>query len=166
MQDEYVGIRFVVVVLCLLVIFLGHYTYVHEHFSVNTQRIKYLSVLSCMQTDATTPNIVGQQCWELLAQKFDRFQTLRNNSQQHATTCNRVCKRTQHLTSNNVGSCWPTLLLPFARGFGKDLTEIIVILMIIIIIIIMIIIITMIKVILYVYRAISSDTQWRFTRNV
>ena len=28
--------------------------------------------------------------WELLAQKFDRFQTLRNNSQQHATTCNRV----------------------------------------------------------------------------
>ena len=59
MQDEYVGIRFVVVVLCLLVIFLGHYTYVHEHFSVNTQRIKYLSVLSCMQTDAPTPHIVG-----------------------------------------------------------------------------------------------------------
>ena len=28
--------------------------------------------------------------WKLLAQKFDRFQTLRNNSQQHATTCNRV----------------------------------------------------------------------------
>ena len=165
MQDKYVGIRFVVVVLCLLVIFLGHYTYVHEHFSVNTQRIKYLSVLSCMQTDAPTPNIVGQQCWELLAQKFDRFQTLRNNSQQHARTCNRVCKRTQHLTSNKVGSCWPTLLLPFARGFRKDLTEIIVILMIIIIIII-IIITTMIRMILYVYSASSSDTQWRFTRNV
>ena len=28
--------------------------------------------------------------WKLLAQKFDRFQTLRNNSQQHATTFNRV----------------------------------------------------------------------------
>ena len=161
-------IRFVVVVLCLLVIVVGHYTYVHEHFSVNTQRTKYLSLLSCVQTDATTPNIVGQQWWELLrpfarSSKFDRFQTLRNNSQQHATTCNRVWKRTQHVTSNNVGSCWPTLLLPFARGFRKDLTELIVILMIIIIIII---IITMIKMILYVYSAISSDAQWRFTRNV
>ena len=28
-----------------------------------------------------------KKCWELLAQKFDRFQTLRNNSQQHATGC-------------------------------------------------------------------------------
>ena len=47
-----------------------------------------------------------KKCWELLAEKFDRFQTLR-----------RVCKRTQHVTSNNVGSCWPTMLLQFARGF-------------------------------------------------
>ena len=46
-----------------------------------------------------------KKCWELLAEKFDRFQTLR-----------RVCKRTQHVTSNNVGSCWPTMLRPFARG--------------------------------------------------
>ena len=34
-----------------------------------------------------------------------------------ATTCNMVCKRTKHVTSNNVGSCWPTMLRPFARGF-------------------------------------------------
>ena len=28
------------------------------------------------------------KCWELLVQKFDRFQTLgNNNSQQHATGC-------------------------------------------------------------------------------
>ena len=27
------------------------------------------------------------KCWELLAEKFDRFQTLRNNTQQHATGC-------------------------------------------------------------------------------
>ena len=45
----------------------------------------------------------AKKCWELLAQKFDRFQTF-------ATTCNRVCKRTQHVTSDNVGSCWPTML--------------------------------------------------------
>ena len=39
---------------------------------------------------------------ELLTEKFDRFQTLRNNTQQHPITCNRVCKRTQHVTSNIV----------------------------------------------------------------
>ena len=55
-----------------------------------------------------------KKCWELLAEKFDRFQTLRNNIQQHATG---PCKRMQHVTSNNVGSCWPTMLRPFARGF-------------------------------------------------
>ena len=42
---------------------------------------------------------------------------LRNNTQRHPTTCNRVCKRTQHVTSNNVGSCWPTIMRPFAWGF-------------------------------------------------
>ena len=31
---------------------------------------------------------------------FDWFQTLRNNSHQHATTCNRVCKLTQQVASN------------------------------------------------------------------
>ena len=61
-----------------------------------------------------------QHCWKswkLLAEKFDRFQTLRNNTQQHPTTSNRMCKWTQHVTSNNVGSCWPTMLRPFAWGF-------------------------------------------------
>ena len=35
--------------------------------------------------------------WKLLAQTFDQFQTLRNNSQHHSTTCNRGCKRMQHV---------------------------------------------------------------------
>ena len=55
-----------------------------------------------------------KKCWELLPEKFYRFQTLRNNAQQHPRTCNRVCKRTQDVTSNNVGSCWSTMLHPFA----------------------------------------------------
>ena len=38
-------------------------------------------------------------------------------SQQHATTCNGGCIRTQSVTFNNVGSRWPTVLRPFARGF-------------------------------------------------
>ena len=32
-----------------------------------------------------------------------------------ATTCNRVCKRTHHVRSKNVGSSWPTMLGPSAR---------------------------------------------------
>ena len=28
-------------------------------------------------------------------------------------TCNKVWKRTQHVTPNNIGSCWPTMLRSF-----------------------------------------------------
>ena len=38
--------------------------------------------------------------WELLAETFDRFQTLRNNIQQHATGC----ANGRSVTSNNVAS--------------------------------------------------------------
>ena len=69
--------------------------------------------------------IIGQQLPTMLGVvasvarrlKFSLFQTLGSNSQQHATTCSRECKRTQHITSNNVGGCWPTMLRLFARGF-------------------------------------------------
>ena len=82
------------------------------------------NVRSGVQTDPTllryaSAITVQKKCWELLALKFDRFQTLRNNSHQHATTCNRVCKRTQHLSSNNVGSYWPTVLRQFAWGLTR-----------------------------------------------
>ena len=47
---------------------------------------------SAVQTDPTVlryaSSITGQRkCRELLAQKFDWFQTLRYNAQQHATGC-------------------------------------------------------------------------------
>jgi len=76
-----------------------------------------------VQTDPTllpyASTITEQKkCWKLLAEKFDRFQTLHNNTRQYPTTCNRVCKRTQHVTSNNVGSCWSTMLRPFARSLS------------------------------------------------
>ena len=62
-----------------------------------------------VQTDPTLLRYASaiteqKKCWELLAEKFDRFQTLRNNTQHHPTTCTRVWKRTQHVTSNNVAS--------------------------------------------------------------
>ena len=45
-----------------------------------------------VQTDATLLRYASaiteqNKCWELLAEKFDRFQILRNNIQQHATGC-------------------------------------------------------------------------------
>ena len=66
-----------------------------------------------------------KELWKLLAEKSDQFQTLRNNTQQHPTTCNRVCKRTQHAC--NIQQYWELLannvnLRPFARGFRGRVT--------------------------------------------
>ena len=45
-----------------------------------------------VQTDATLLRYASsvteqKKCWELLAEKFDWFQTLRKDIQQHATGC-------------------------------------------------------------------------------
>ena len=52
----------------------------------------------CWKSYANGSNVVAlrfgdqgtKEIFELLARKFGRFQTLSNNSQQHATTCNKV----------------------------------------------------------------------------
>ena len=59
-----------------------------------------------VQTDPTLLRYASaitkqKKCWELLAEKFDRFQTLCNNTQQHPTTCNRLCK----YTTCNIQQC-------------------------------------------------------------
>ena len=74
-----------------------------------------------VQTDPTLLRYASaitekKKSWELLAQNFEPFQTLRNNTQQHATTSNMACKRTQHVTSSNVVGCWPAMLHLFAQG--------------------------------------------------
>ena len=66
----------------------------------------------------TTSNIVGQQCCARLhvAKSFNGFKlcaTTLNNTRQQATG---YAKRTQLVLSNNVGSCWPIILRPFAGG--------------------------------------------------
>ena len=81
-----------------------------------------------VQTDPTllrSASAITEQkkCWGFLAEKFYWFQTLRNNTQQHPTTCNRVCKRTQLVTSNNVGRCWSTMLRPFAQSLSHQKSE-------------------------------------------
>ena len=74
-----------------------------------------------------------QQCWKscangsnIVALRFGNhgkrnfgscwFKSLTgfNNSQQHATTFNRVCKRTQNI--QQCWGCWPTMSRPFVRG--------------------------------------------------
>ena len=59
----------------------------------------------------------SQHCRELLRSFWQWCANGCDNSQQHATTCNKVCKRTQHVTFNNVWSCWPTMFRPFAWDF-------------------------------------------------
>ena len=44
-----------------------------------------------------------------------------NFAQQHLTTCNRLGKRMQHVTSNIVGSFWQKMLPPFAHSLKLHL---------------------------------------------
>ena len=61
----------------------------------------------CWKSCANGSNIVAlrfgdhgtKKCWELLAEKFDRFQTLRNNMQQGVQT-DATC---------NIQQCWQLL---------------------------------------------------------
>ena len=77
-----------------------------------------------MQTDPTllryVPAITEQKkCWELLAEKFDRFKlcaTTSNNMQQGVQT-DATCNIQQ------CWSCWPTMLRPFARGLIRTLNS-------------------------------------------
>ena len=64
----------------------------------------------CWKSCANGSNIVAlhfgdhgtKEMLGVLAQKFDRFQTLRKNCQKHLATCNRGCERTQHVTSDTI----------------------------------------------------------------
>ena len=80
---------------------------------------------SSMQTGATllryaSPVTEQQKCYDLLDQKFDRFQTVRNKCQIllwfHANGRNK----SQHCGPKNVGCCWPTMLRPFAWAFALE----------------------------------------------
>ena len=69
--------------------------------------------LGYVQTGATTPNNVASICTGLkvwLVSNFAQQRTKASNNMQQGV------KQTQHVTCNNVGSCWPTMLRPFARS--------------------------------------------------
>ena len=65
----------------------------------------FILMLSFVQTDATTPNIVYCKVWPVSNSK-------RNNSKQQAA-------KKRDSASNNVGSGWPTMMCPFGLRFKK-----------------------------------------------
>ena len=70
-------------------------------------------------TDTTTSSIVGLM---MLGCDACAFAVVRKRMQQLPTTRNRVYKRTQHLTSNNVASVYTGLYHPskrYAQSFYK-----------------------------------------------
>ena len=46
---------------------------------------------------------------EMLGLVDSKVGPVSNFAQQLPTTCNKMCNQTEHVTFNNVGSCWPTL---------------------------------------------------------
>ena len=48
-----------------------------------------------------------KKCWELLAENFDRFQTLRNNTQQHLRNNLQQCVQTD--AACNIQQCFVRL---------------------------------------------------------
>ena len=69
------------------------------------------------------PNDVESCCVHLhIAESLSSFKLCATTPNNITTKCNRMCQRTQHVTFNNVGSCWLTMLHPFARGFKMKRT--------------------------------------------
>ena len=92
-----------------------------RNFDGIRSQLCYDDFLGYVQTDTTTPNIVGPTILGVVVSicMWLKVLLVSNFAQQLPTTCNRVCKQIQHVTSNNVGSSQPTMLHPFAWGFSS-----------------------------------------------
>ena len=71
---------------------------------------KIILMISFVQTDVTTPNIVYPKVWPV--SNFAKF----NNSKQQAANNMQQGVQTDS-ASNNVGSGWPTMFCSFGLGF-------------------------------------------------
>ena len=79
------------------------------HKSLYTMHNKRAWPQQCWKSCANGSNIVALRFGdhgtkEMLGVVGWKVWPVSNFAQQHATTCNRVCRRTQHVTSNNVAS--------------------------------------------------------------
>ena len=85
----------------------------------------------CNNSQHCWPNNIGSCCICFhMAKSLTGFKlctTTPDNTQQPATTCNRVFKQTQLVISNNGGSSWPKVLGPFFFWAwvlkGKDMMD-------------------------------------------
>ena len=83
-----------------------------------------------VQTDSTLLRYASaiteqKKCWELLAEKFDRFQTLRNNMQQGVqtdATCN-IQQCCVHLHGALVGTLQKAPVPDFSADFLSQITN-------------------------------------------
>ena len=67
-------------------------------------------MLSFVQTDATTPNIVYSKVWPV-----SNFAQFNNSKQQAANNMQQGVQKDS--VSNNFGSGWPTMFCPFGLDF-------------------------------------------------
>ena len=86
--------------------------------AVQTDPISTLLHYSSAITEQKTYllGVVGSKVWPP-SNSAQQLPTTRDNMQ-------HVCKRTQHVTSNNVGRCWPAMSWPFSRGLKNIVTHI------------------------------------------
>ena len=64
-----------------------------------------------------SPVTEQSKCWDLLGQKFDQFQTVRNKCQHCCGSMQTDATSRNIVGPNNVECCWPTMLRPFAWAF-------------------------------------------------
>ena len=81
--------------------------------SRNKRNVRILIFLLYPSACTTLPTKLGS--WLNSLTGFQPFPNTPNNSNMQQ----QVCKRTQPVTSNNVGSYLPTILRPFARGLTR-----------------------------------------------
>ena len=89
------------------------------HKTLQTMRNTRAWPEQCWKNCANGSNVVALRFCdhgtkEMLGVAGSKVWLVSNFAQQLPTTCNRVCKRPGGVTSKNVGSCWPTMLRPFA----------------------------------------------------
>ena len=92
-----------------------HHNHYHHYVTTTTTTTTITSIATSTfqtlrQMDVTLLGVVASFCTYLkFLTAFKFFATNpKKNTQQHAKM---VFKRTQHVTHNSAGSCWPTLLL-------------------------------------------------------
>ena len=66
-------------------------------------------------SNIVVPRFSDHRTKEMLGVVGSKVWPVSNFAQQLPTPCNKMCKQTEHVTFNNLGSCWQTMLHAFAH---------------------------------------------------